>query len=266
MRKTLIYITKSIKAIFKIFLVFLLIAEGLKLYFLIIANEENRLIQEIEIETGDNILYFNLMERDKLICNDELCEMKPDLKVVQIDDKFILRVGIDNWYSYFKKFIFDSDKNEIYDSTLINEKKFKNRTYQEQLISWHSIVIPFLDNKLKIIYFLDKDNPYIGIEESENIEARLPWDKLNDNNLADSFQKVNQEKLDEALRLYGVNKQIDAEEVNEIINSSYIEFICYEKKLQLFSIIFSVLKILVLLILVFYKKIKEIYRMKIKIN
>ncbi|SJZ89682.1 hypothetical protein [Anaerorhabdus furcosa] len=252
---------KTIKILFKVLLIYFLLCECLKLYFLSTADRENRLIQEVEIETSDKLHYFNLREGlYETVCNENLCETRPYLKIIEISNGIILRIAIDEWYSYFEKYLFDAKRPELYSFPLEGESRFKNRTYQEQLISWHSIVIPFEDDRFRLIYFLDSSKPYIGIIENEYLEDRLVLEKFRTNNLAESFLKIDQNKLEKALQEYNINDQVDAEMMNQKIEESYNEYIQYEKELQFYSIIISIIKIIILIILIFYRRCKKEFK------
>ncbi len=245
---------KIVGKIIRVLIIILIIFEGTKLFFLIFANMENRLIQESEIVNGKDVIYFNLIDATGDICDLELCEALPELKVIKIEDGVFLRIGIDSLNSYYLKSLFFKSGNEPEVTLPENKEMFKNRTYADQLLSWQSILLKISDD-VYLIYFLNNQNPNLNFVEVKNAEEQLAWEKFNTNSLADKFLVINKDNYVKYVSENDIRIDLSFEELNEKIQYSYKMLINYEKRLRTYSLALCVIKIVFYIYLLFAKKI-----------
>lgn len=78
----------------------------------------------------------------------------------------------------------------------------------------------------------------------------MAWEKFNSDSIASSFLEMEDEKLQESLKKNDISVSIDSEELNERLKGLYEDFIVYEGKLRLYSILFCLFKISVLSIMI----------------
>lgn len=169
---------------------------------------------------------------------------------MKMTEDTVFRTGIDNMNSYYLNYFFNQSRKESVGFIVQDAERFQSRTYREQLLSWQSVLIPLDDQGTYLIYFLDKENPYIGLVKNENAVDRMAWEKFNSDNIASSFLEIEDEKLQESLKKNDISVSIDSEELNERLKGLYEDFIVYEGKLRLYSILFCLFKICVLSIMI----------------
>lgn len=92
---------------------------------------------------------------------------------MKMTEDTVFRTGIDNMNSYYLNYFFNQSRKESVGFIVHDAERFQSRTYREQLLSWQSVLIPLDDQGTYLIYFLDKENPYIGLVKNENAVDRV---------------------------------------------------------------------------------------------